>query len=139
VACRSPVCRRSEEQKDGSSPLSSPGWCAQLSRTHLHDELSSLADDYVNMILSTEMEFGEATRRSSTTLSKCSEVPRDANYAHDKGDFVLEEKRSWQLSLVLRRAAANLLRYVNPTSVDEAVDQHRHAMELAPYGLSSVH
>jgi hypothetical protein len=58
-------------------------------------------------------------------------------YAREKGDFVLEEDKDhghyrW-CSIEPRRICSG---YVNPDSVDSALDQHRHALELAPYGLS---
>jgi hypothetical protein len=58
-------------------------------------------------------------------------------YARDKGDFVLEADKEggsyrW-CSVEARRVCSG---YVNPDSFESAVAQHRHVLELAPYGLS---
>jgi hypothetical protein len=101
---------------------------------------NSLADDYyVNMNLSTEMEL---TGSRETILHYFEQMqkqfPQMRNfYAREKGDFVLEQDKDrgsyrW-CSIELRRICSG---YVNPTSIDDALDQHRHALELAPYGLS---
>ena len=89
---------------------------------------SSLADDYyVNMILSTEMEFGGSRETILHYFEQMQrKFPEMRNfYARDKGDFVLEEEKDrgsyrW-CSVESRRICSG---YVNPTSVDEAVDQH---------------
>jgi hypothetical protein len=101
---------------------------------------SSLADDfYVNMNLSTEMELSGSRETILHYFEQMQrKFPEMRNfYARDKGDFVLEEDKDkgsyrW-CSVETRRICSG---YVNPGSVEEALDQHRHAMELAPYGLS---
>ena len=100
----------------------------------------SLADDYyVNMNLCTEMEL---TGGRETILHYFEQMqkkfPDMRNfYAREKGDFVLEEDKDrgsyrW-CSVEPRRICSG---YVNPRSVEEALAQHRHALEIAPYGLS---
>ncbi len=101
---------------------------------------ASLADDYyVNMNLNTEMELSN----SRETLLHFAEqmqkkYPQMRNfYGRDKGDFILEEDKDGGVyrwcSLEPRRVASG---YVNPDTVQAAVDQHLHALELAPYVLS---
>lgn len=101
---------------------------------------SSLADDYyVNVILNTEMELSggrETVLHYFEQLQK--KFPQLRNfYSRDKGDYILEEDKDngsyrW-CSVEPRRICSG---YVNPPSADEALAQHRHALELAPYGLS---
>ena len=100
----------------------------------------SLADDYyVSMNLSTEMEISgnrEAILHYFEQMQK--KFPELRNfYAREKGDFVLEADKEggsyrW-CSVEARRICSG---YVNPDSFDSALAQHRHALELAPYGLS---
>lgn len=104
------------------------------------DSYSSLADDYYfNMNLSTEMELSgsrETILHYVEQLQK--KYPQMRNfYARDKGDFILEEDKDggsyrW-CSLEQRRLSSG---YVNPTTIEDALDQHRTALELAPYVLS---
>lgn len=100
----------------------------------------SLADDfYVSMNLSTEMELSESREtilHYFEQIQKKFPVMRNF-YARDKGDFVLEEDKDqgsyrW-CSIEARRVSSG---YVNPPSFEAALDQHRHALELAPYTLS---
>jgi hypothetical protein len=101
---------------------------------------NSLADDYyVNTILSTEMELSGGRETILHYFEQMQrKYPEMRNfYARDKGDFVLEEDKDrgsyrW-CSVEPRRICSG---YVNPGTVEEALAQHRHAMELAPYGLS---
>ncbi len=101
---------------------------------------SSLADDYyVNMSLNTEMEVSGSRE---TILHYFEQMQKRfpemrSFYARDKGDFVLEGNKDsgryrW-CSIEPRRICSG---HVNPDSVDEALQQHRLALELAPYGLS---
>ena len=101
---------------------------------------NSLADDYyVNMNLSTEMELSgsrEAILHYFEQMQKKFPTMRNF-YARDKGDFILEEDKDlgnyrW-CSVEPRRLSSGQL---NPPSVEEALVQHRHALEIAPYGLS---
>ena len=100
----------------------------------------SLADDYyVNMVLSTEMELSGSRETILHYFEQMQrKFPAMRNfYARDKGDFILEGDKElgnyrW-CSVEPRRICSG---YVNPDSFDSALDQHRHALELAPYGLS---
>jgi hypothetical protein len=87
---------------------------------------NSLADDYyVNMNLSTEMELSGSRETILHYFEQMQKkFPQMRNfYARDKGDFVLENRRICS-------------GYVNPATIDEALSQHRHALDIAPYGLS---
>jgi len=101
---------------------------------------SSLSDDYyVNMNLSTEMDLPsnrETVLHYFEQMQK--KYPELRNfYAREKSNFVLEEDKdsgsySW-CSVEPRRFCSG---QVNPESVSDAVDLHRHALEIAPYSLS---
>jgi hypothetical protein len=101
---------------------------------------NSLADDYyVNMNLSTEMELSGSRETILHYFEQMQKkFPQMRNfYARDKGDFVLEEDKDrgtyrW-CSVENRRICSG---YVNPATIDEALSQHRHALDIAPYGLS---
>jgi len=101
---------------------------------------SSLSDDfYVNMNLSTEMDL--PTNRDSVLhfferMQKQYPTMRHF-YCREKGDFILEEDKEpghyrWT-TIEARRLCSG---HVNPSSVEDAVDQHRLVLELAPYMLS---
>ena len=101
---------------------------------------ASLADDYyVSMNLSTEMDISgsrEAILHYFEQMQK--RFPEMRNfYARDKGDFVLEEDKEHGVyrwcSIEPRRLCSG---HINPDSFETALEQHRHALELAPYGLS---
>ncbi len=104
------------------------------------ENYSSLADDfYVNMNLSTEMDLGgsrETILHYAEQMQK--KYPEMKNfYGRDKGDFVLEEDKDggayrW-CSVEPRRVCSG---YVNPPKIKDALLQHRHALDLAPYILS---
>ncbi len=101
---------------------------------------SSLSDDfYVNMILSTEMElpanretllhFFEQIRKKFPTMRNF--------YGREKGDFVLEEDKdghSYRWTTIEPRRICS--GHVNPDQIDDALDQHRLVLELAPHTLS---
>jgi hypothetical protein len=101
---------------------------------------SSLADDfYINMNLGTEMELPssrEAVLHYFEQIQK--QYPQMRNfYAREKNDFILEEDKDkgayrW-CSIESRRICSG---QVNPMTVDEALEQHRLVLELAPYALS---
>jgi hypothetical protein len=100
----------------------------------------SLCDDfYSNVTLQTEMDlptgrdavlhFFEQLQRRFPKLSHF--------YQRERGEFILEEEK---LDGCYRWVAAELRRvssgYVNPGSVQEALEQHCEVLELAPYMLS---
>lgn len=101
---------------------------------------NSLADDYyVNMNLSTEMELSSSRE---TILHFFEQIQKKFPemrhfYARDKGDYILEEDKDrgdyrW-CSVEARRLNSGQL---NPASLEDALLQHRHVLEVAPYGLS---
>jgi hypothetical protein len=101
---------------------------------------SSLSDDfYVNMNLSTEMDL-PGTRE--TVLHYFEQIqkqyPQMRNfYAREKNDFILEEDKDrgsyrW-CSIEPRRVSSG---YVNPPSCEATLEQHRLALDLAPFALS---
>ena len=101
---------------------------------------SSLSDDfYVNMNLSTEMDLPsnrESVLHFFESLQKNYPTMRNF-YAREKGDFILEEDKEqghyrWT-TIEARRLFSG---QVNPQNVDEALEQHRLVLELAPYMLS---
>ena len=101
---------------------------------------AGLADDfYVNMNLSTEMDlpqnretvlhYFERIQKTYPTMRKF--------YCRDKRDFVLEEEKDraqyrWT-SVEPRRLCSG---HVNPSEVEEAMEQHHLVLELAPFMLS---
>ena len=104
------------------------------------NQYSSLCDDfYVNMNLSTEMELPnnrETVLHFFERIQK--QYPTMRNfYCRDRGDFVLEEDKDrgqyrWA-TIEQRRVCSG---HVNPESVEQALEQHRLVLELAPYMLS---
>ncbi|MBT6919863.1 MAG: hypothetical protein HN985_09085, partial [Planctomycetaceae bacterium] len=100
----------------------------------------SMADDmYMNVNLATEMElpghretvlhFFECVRKKFPTMKKF--------HARDKRDFVLEEDKDqgryrW-VAVEPRRFCSG---HVNPPSIEDALDQHRFLLDLAPALLS---
>jgi hypothetical protein len=101
---------------------------------------ASLADDfYVNMNLATEMElpgqretilqFFERVQKKYPTMRKF--------YCRDRKDFVLEEDKDqgryrWA-AVEGRRLCSGC---VNPDSIEQALEQHRLVLDLAPAFLS---
>jgi hypothetical protein len=101
---------------------------------------SGLSDDfYVNMNLSTEMELPtnrETILHFFERIQKTFPTMRNF-YVRDRGDFVLEEDKErgsyrW-CTIEPRRVCSG---HVNPESVEEAMEQHKLVLELAPYLLS---
>ena len=101
---------------------------------------SSISDDYyVNMNLSTEMDL---PRSRETVLHYFEQMqkkyPEMRNfYSREKNDFVLEEDKDqgnyrW-CTVEPRRICSG---QVNPTNIESSLEQHQHALELAPYALS---
>jgi len=101
---------------------------------------SSLSDDfYVNMNLSTEMELPgsrETVLHFFEQMQK--KFPEMRNfYSREKNDFILEEDKDsgnyrW-CTVESRRICSG---QVNPASIEGVVEQHRHALDIAPYALS---
>lgn len=99
-----------------------------------------LCDDfYVNVNLGTEMElpnnretvlhFFERVQKKFPTMRNF--------YCRERGDFVLEEDKDrgnyrW-CTIESRRVCSG---QVNPETIEEAMEQHRLVLELAPYNLS---
>lgn len=100
----------------------------------------SLCDDfYVNMNLGTEMELPanrETVLHFFERVQKTYPTMRNF-YSRERGDFVLEEDKEqgsyrW-CTIEPRRVCSG---QVNPESIDEAMQQHKLILELAPYTLS---
>ncbi len=101
---------------------------------------SGLSDDfYINLNLGTEMElpsgretvlhYFERLQRKYPSMRKF--------YCRDKRDFVLEEDKdrgNYRWATVENRRVCS--GYVNPPSVEAAMEQHRLVLELAPFMLS---
>ncbi len=101
---------------------------------------SGLCDDfYVNMNLSTEMELPtnrETVLHYFERVQKTFPTMRNF-YVRERGDFVLEEDKDqgtyrW-CTIEPRRVCSG---QVNPETIEEAMDQHKLVLELAPYLLS---
>ena len=101
---------------------------------------SSLCDDfYVNMNLGTEMELPanrETVLHFFERVQKTYPTMRNF-YCRERGDFVLEEDKDqgdyrW-CTIEPRRVCSG---QVNPETIDEAMEQHKLVLELAPYMLS---
>jgi hypothetical protein len=101
---------------------------------------AELADDfYINMNLSTEMElpqqrdtvlhFFERIQKKYPSMRKF--------YCREKRDFVLEEDKDrsqYRWTTVENRRLCS--GQVNPVTIEDALEQHRLVLELAPYMLS---
>lgn len=104
------------------------------------DIYSTLADDFfVNMNLNTEMPLPTSRETVLEFFGRVQKsYPSMRNfYTRENGDLVLEEDKDqaqhrW-MCLEPRRICSGC---VNPPSVDEAVEQHSLALQLAPYMLS---
>ncbi len=101
---------------------------------------SDLCDDfYVNMNLSTEMELPtnrETILHFFERIQKKYPAMRNF-YCREKGDFVLEEDKDqgqyrWS-TIESRRVCSG---YVNAPVIEDALEQHKLVLELAPYMLS---
>jgi hypothetical protein len=103
-------------------------------------DYSNLADDfYFNMNLSTEMALPTARETILGFFERVQKTyPTMRNfYTRESGDFVLEEDKEpghyrW-ISIESRRICSG---YVNPPSIDAAIEQHKLVLELIPYMLS---
>lgn len=101
---------------------------------------SSISDDYyVNMNLNTEMELPnnrETVLHFFEQIQKHHPTMRNF-YNRDRGEFVLEEDKDqgtyrWA-TVEPRRVCSG---QVNPQTVEEALDQHKLVLDIAPYALS---
>ncbi len=94
---------------------------------------------YVNLSLNTEMDlpsgretvlhFFEQMQRKFPTMRNF--------YSRDRHEYVLEEEKEdghYRWTTVEPRRVVSV--YVNPPTVDDALAQHRHVLDLAPYCLS---
>ncbi len=100
------------------------------------ESYGSLCDDfYVNMSLNTEMELPQ---QRGTVLPYMERVQRQYPtmrnfFCRDKGDFVLEEDKDggqYRWTTVEPRQIRSGV--VNPDTVEQALDQHRLILDLAP-------
>lgn len=103
-------------------------------------DYGSLADDFFcNLNLNTEMALPAQRETILGFFERVQKAyPSMRNfYSRENGDFVLEEDKEqgqyrW-VSVESRRVCSS---YVNPPSIDAAVEQHRFVLELLPYMLS---
>jgi hypothetical protein len=104
------------------------------------ENYSAFADDfYVNMNLGTEMELPtnrETVLHFFERIQKTYPTMRNF-YSREKGDFILEEDKDrgqyrWA-TIETRRVSSGI---VNPTRIEDALEQHKFVLELAPYLLS---
>ena len=103
-------------------------------------DYSTLADDfYLNMNLNTEMALPAARETILGFFERVQKTyPTMRNfYTRESGDFVLEEDKEqghyrW-ISIESRRVCSG---YVNPPTIDSAMEQHKLVLELIPYMLS---
>jgi len=107
----------------------------------MSEAYGSMCDDfYVNMNLSTEMELPhtrETVLHYFERIQKKYPTMRNFYSRGEKQDFVLEEdkdKGSYRWATIEHRRVCS--GFVNTTSVEDALEQHRLALELAPYMLS---
>src|SRR5262249_61948690 len=103
-------------------------------------DYSTLADDfYCNMNLNTEMALPASRETILGFFERVQKTyPTMRNfYTRESGDFVLEEDKEqghyrW-ISIESRRGLSG---YVNPPSIDAAVEQHKTVLQLVPPMLS---
>ncbi len=104
------------------------------------DHYGSLSDDYyLNVNLNTEMDLPQ---NRETVLHFFEQIqkryPSMRNfYNRDRGEFVLEEDKdrgNYRWATVENRRVCS--GFVNPSSVDDALEQHQMVLEVAPYALS---
>jgi len=97
---------------------------------------SAISDDfYVNMNLGTEMELPQ---QRDTVLHYFERIQKKYPsmrkfYCRDKRDFVLEEDKDrsqYRWATVENRRLCS--GQVNPATIEEAMEQHRLVLELAP-------
>jgi hypothetical protein len=101
---------------------------------------STLCDDwYINLNLNTEMDLHQSRETVLHFFEQIQkQYPTMRNfYNRERGEFVLEEDKDrgsyrWA-SVELRRISSG---NVNPSSVHDALQQHKMVLELAPFALS---
>ncbi len=100
----------------------------------------SVADDYyLNMNLNTEMDLPQGREGVLHFFEQVQkQYPNMRNFSNrDRNEFVLEEEKDkgnyrW-VAIETRRVCSG---YVNPSSIEDAMKQHRLILELVPYALS---
>jgi hypothetical protein len=100
----------------------------------------SLSDDfYANVTLQTEMDLPTGRESILHFLEQMQRrFPKLQHfYQRERGEFILEEEKEhgayrW-VAVESRRVSSGV---VNPNSLEEAMEQHREVLELAPYMLS---
>lgn len=103
-------------------------------------QYAQLADDFfINVNLNTEMPLPSSRETILSFFERVQkQYPSMRNfYTRDNGDFVLEEDKDrsmhrW-MSIEGRRICSGC---VNPTTFEDALDQHRLLLQLVPYMLS---
>jgi len=101
---------------------------------------ASLSDDfYINMNLSTEMELPSGRETVLHYFERIQKKYPSMRKFHcrDKRDFVLEEDKDrgqYRWATVENRRICS--GHVNPPEFEDALDQHRLVLELAPFLLS---
>ncbi len=101
---------------------------------------ASYSDDfYVNMNLNTEMDLPQNRETVLHFFERIQkQYPTMRNfYNRERGEFVLEEDKDrgnyrWT-TIEARRICSG---YVNPATLDDALEQHRLILDLVPYSLS---
>lgn len=104
---------------------------------HGYDDYSD--DYYINLNLTTEMDLQNGRESILHFFEQINKkYPQMRNfYCRDRTDFVLEEDKEcgfyrWT-SVEAKRVSSG---FVNPTSIDEALEQHYYMLEVAPFTLS---
>ncbi len=101
---------------------------------------NSIADDYyVNMNLNTEMQLPQARETILDFFERVQKYyPSMRNfYSRENGDFVLEEdKENRQQRWLTLESLRICSSHMNPTTIEEAVDQHISVLQLVPYMLT---
>jgi hypothetical protein len=112
----------------------------RISETIDMSKYRAFCDDfYINVNLQTEMEIGQ----SRDTVMHYFELLRKTYpamrhfYARERGEFVLEEDKEkgtyrWA-SIEARRVSSG---YVNPPTVEGALEQHGKVLDTVPFALS---
>lgn len=101
---------------------------------------ASLSDDfYVNLNLNTEMDLPSSRETLLHFFERIQkQYPEMTNfYSRERGEFVLEEPKEqghyrW-VTVDPRRVCSG---FVNPSSLEVALDQHGLVLDLIPYSLS---